>query len=562
MIVAGVSAFFHDAACCLMRDGQIVAAVQEERLSRVKYDPRLPVESWRYCLAEAGLHPGEVDALAYYEIPEERAARQRAMGLEPGGDDPIETLRQRLGFDGPIRCHAHHASHAAAAYLLSPHDEAAVLTVDAVGEWDSTTWWHGCGHRLTRLGGVAFPDSLGLLYASITSWLGFAVNGGEGKVMGLAAHGEPSLMGAVRQLIADDRPERFALRHDHFDFGGARLFASGSFRRLFGPQRMPDDPLEPRHANIAASLQRVTEDLLLAYSEMLHARTGLRRLCLGGGVALNCLANGRLSRESPFDSVWVQPAAGDAGSALGAAALEHARLTDERPAPLAHVYLGPRFDVREHLEATPVTIDDFGERPEALLDEVVERLARGEVLGWFQGRMEFGPRALGARSILADPRQLPMRDRVNADIKRREVFRPFAPSILPDDLATCFGDVAEAPFMTFAHPVVDSSFPAATHVDGTARLHVVDPVAAPRLSALLVRWRERTGCPALLNTSFNVRGEPIVCTPSDALKSATDAGLDAVVFDDLLVHGFPEGWRERFLHRPVRAVLDRNLYTF
>lgn len=548
-----------------MRDGVVVAAVQEERLTRLHRDPRLPVEAWRWCLAEAGLLPGDVDVVAYYEEPAARRARQLTHGAAPDPPlDPVSAVRERLGFAGPVRCYPHHASHAASAFLLSPHPRAAVMTVDGVGEWDTATFGRGEGARLEVLWRTRFPHSLGLLYSAVTAWLGFAVNSGEAKVMGLAAHGRPRHLDALRR-VARVTPEGIELDPSVFDFRG-RMASPAIDALLGGSPRIPDAPLEPRHADVAASVQRLAEDALLAWARRLHAATGLDALCLAGGVALNCVAVGKLLEQGPFREVWVQPAAGDAGGALGAAALAHVEATGGRPAPLAHVYLGPAYPVEPVVAATGLPARDFQGDEAGLLDAVVDRLAAGAVVGWFSGRLEFGPRALGARSILADPRRPEMRDHINLRVKRREPFRPFGPSVLPETMAALFPDApAQSPYMVRAHRIA-AGLPAVTHVDGTSRPQTVDPAAHPRYAALLARWHARTGCPALLNTSFNVRGEPIVCTPVDALFTFVDAGLDALVLEDRLIDraDVPAEWPALLPYwRPrPRPLVARDLYTF
>ena len=562
MIIAGLSGLYHDAACCLMIDGEVVSAVQEGRLTGIKDDGRLPVAAWRWCLERAGLGPQDVDVVAWYEDPAARAERRAMMGLPALAEDPARAIRERLGFEGPLRCFEHHAAHRAAAFLFSPFDAAAVATVDAVGGWETATFAAASGVDERSLASIRFPHSVGLLYSAVTSWLGFPVLSGEARVMGLAGWGEPSLSGALRRLIADPRPDRFRLDLRYFDFGGPRLY-SDALVSLLGPPRSPGGPLTDHHRAVAASLQALLESWLLEAAGWLRARSGLDALCLGGGVALNCAANGRLLRDGPFPRIWVQPAAGDAGSCLGAAALAWVERTGRRPAPLEHMYLGPGCDGAIAGE-TAAGAEDFSGREAALLDEVVERLAAGEVLGWARGRMEFGPRALGARSILADPRRPDMKDRLNRQIKRREGFRPFAPCVLEEDAAALFGCAVPSPYMLFTFPVLSDELPAITHADGSARVQTVGDRHDPGLAALLRAWRARTGCPALLNTSLNVKGAPIACTASDALMAAADAGLDALVLGDHLVAALPGAWPALVrAWRPARAdALHRDLYTF
>ena len=562
MIVVGLSGLYHDAACALMVDGRVVAAVHEERLTRRKGDPRLPVEAWRWCLDQAGVHPGQVDAVAWYEDPDARVARRQHQGLPIPAEDPKRAIRERLGFDGPVHCFGHHQSHQAAAFLLSPHDDAAVATIDAVGGWLTATWGRGALAGLETLAEWRFPHSLGLLYSTVTSWLGFPVLSGEARVMGLAGWGTPTRLGDLRRLAWLDGPQ---LRLDtrYFDFGGPRLF-SPALLEMLGPSRVPGTPLRPRHADVAASLQALLEEVLLAQVGWLHDQVGGRALCLGGGVALNCAANGRLLRDGPYADIWVQPAAGDAGSALGAAALAWVARTGRRPEPLEHVYLGPDIDADQALAETPVQATAFRGDLDGLCREVVARLEQGHVVGWARGRTELGPRALGARSMLADPRRPEMRDRLNAAVKRREGFRPFAPCVLLEDAAASFGCTTPSPHMLFTFPVLRDDLPAITHADGTARVQTVDGAHDPGLATLLRAWKQHTGCPVLLNTSLNVKGQPIASSGADALEAAADAGLDALVLGDHLVLGWPDSWPAlvRAARSPRRDAHHRDLYTF
>ncbi|MDX1503286.1 MAG: carbamoyltransferase N-terminal domain-containing protein [Thermoanaerobaculia bacterium] len=567
MHVVGLSAHYHDSACCLLRDGRLVAAAQEERFTRLKGEPRLPAEAYRYCLREAGLDPRQIDLVAYYELPELRRERQKAMGRLPDPEpDPVREIRELLGHEGPIRLFPHHASHAASAFLYSPFDSAAVLTADGVGEWATTVYWSGDGAALEALEEVRFPHSLGLLYSAVTAWLGFEVNRGEGTVMGLAGWGRPRRAGALRQLVTSLPGGGFRLAPDTFDLSHDRL-VSPRLCELLGPPRPPGGELTEEHADVAASVQEVLEEILLEKLAFLRGATGSDDLCLAGGVALNCKANGRILEESGFSRLWVQPAAGDAGGALGAAALAQVEATGERPAPLDGVDLGPGFDPEPYLAATPLAPLDFRGRSADLYDEVARRLDHGEIVGWFTGRMELGPRALGQRSILADPRRAESRERLNREIKRREPFRPFAPAILEEAAAEVVETPAPSPHMLRSHPVRAErreELPAVTHVDGSARPQTVTARRTPRLAGLLGAWRRRTGCPALLNTSFNARGEPIVCTPTDALFALAGTGLDALVLEEWVVDAVPEAWPElTTLWRPPRqSPFRRDLYTF
>jgi carbamoyltransferase len=587
MNVLGLSAFFHESACCLLRDGRLVAAVEEERLSRVKHDPRLPVSAFRFCLRAGGLGITDLDAVAYYESPVKKLSRQLWAGvpegaspdlpwLDPGA--PERAIREGLGWDGPILFFDHHRSHAASAFLLADFPEAALLTVDGVGEWATTSYGRGQGAEVELFEEVDFPHSLGLLYATLTSYLGFEVNDGEYKVMGLAPYGEPRFLDQMRRLVSPGQEGQYRLDLDYFDFVRGRRMYSDALPRLLGePPRQPESEITRFHQDVARSLQAVLEEILLAKVGWLHERTGLPDLCMAGGVALNVVANGRILREGPFERLFVQPAAGDSGGCLGAAALAHAQLTGRRPTPLRHVYLGPRWSadgIAGLLAATAIQAHDFRGREAELLEAVAGRLERGQVVGWFHGPLELGPRALGGRSLLADPRDPQMRDRLNRLVKKREAFRPFAPSVLAGHAAEHFDLDHPSPYMLETCRVISPlDLPAVTHVDGSARPQTVDPQTSPRYAALLEAFHRRTGCPLLVNTSFNVRGEPIVASPIDALSCMGVSGIDAVVLEDFLIDRamLPENWgellpawRERARSGFARgqSAISEDLYTF
>ena len=582
--VLGISAGFHDAAAAVVVDGRVVAAAQEERFSRTKHDPSLPEQAAAWCLGAAEVGPGDLDAVVLYEKPFTAYERILATHAEAGprgvrqltkavgswtrsklwAGQGVERMLDRLGHRRvPVRYSEHHLSHAAAAFYPSPFDEAAVLTVDGVGEWATTTSGVGRGASLELTEQVNFPDSLGLLYSTATAYCGFDVNDGEYKLMGLAPYGEPTFVERIREHVVELHEDgSFRLDQRYFDYrAGARMASPRLWDLLGGPPRGADGPLEARHADVARSFQVVLEDVLLGLARHVHARTGLANLCLGGGVALNCVANQRLLVEGPFDDLWVQPAAGDAGSAVGAALwFTHAVAGLERtagpPDGMSGAALGPVFD--------PVVVgawlDELGVDHEVVPDlhdrcaRVAAALADGAVVGWFAGPMEFGPRALGHRSILADPRDASMVGRINQMVKGREGFRPFAPAVSAAAAAEWFDLDRPSPYMLRTVPVrsfrppaspdgsfaerlaaVASDLPACTHVDGSARVQTVEAADHEALSELLGAFDRLTGCPVLLNTSFNRADEPVVRTPADALRCAVAAGLDLLVLEDRLV---------------------------
>jgi carbamoyltransferase len=585
--ILGLSAFFHESACCLLRGGRLVAAAEEERFSRVKHDPRLPVSAFRFCLRAGGIGITDVDALAYYESPVRKLSRQLWAGIPAEASPDLDWLdpraseraiREGLGWDGPILTFDHHLSHAASSFLFSEFPEAALLTVDGVGEWATTAYGRGRGATVELFEEVGFAHSLGLLYATITSYLGFEVNDGEYKVMGLAPYGEPRFLDEMRRLVSPGPGGQYRLDLQYFDFIRGRRMYSDALPRLFGePPRKPESEITRFHQDVARSLQEALEEILLAKARWLHERTGLPDLCMAGGVALNVVANGRILREGPFERLFIQPAAGDSGACLGAAALAHAKLTGGRPEPLRHVYLGPSWssgEIAGLLAATGIAAEDFRGREAELLEAVVDRLAAGRVIGWFHGALELGPRALGGRSLLADPRDPGMRDRLNHLVKKREAFRPFAPSVLAAHAAGHFDLDHLSPYMLETCRVTSPlDLPAVTHVDGSARPQTVDPANAPRYAALLEAFRRRTGCPLLVNTSFNVRGEPIVASPVDALSCMGVSGIDALVLEDFLIDrgSLPANWadllpawRERARSGFARgsSAISADLYTF
>ncbi|HEX4417219.1 MAG TPA: carbamoyltransferase N-terminal domain-containing protein [Kofleriaceae bacterium] len=577
--IIGISAHFHDAACCLLRDGKLVAAVQEERFSRIKHDPTIPRAAFGYCLEQGGITIADVDCVAYYEDPVVKLDRQLWMGLPQLPSlapealfrlDPARAereIRELLGFEGEIQLVPHHLSHAASSFCFSGFDDAAILVVDAVGEWATTSLGRASGSSLEILDEVRFPDSLGLLYSTITSYLGFEVNDAEYKVMGLAPYGQPIYLDKLMQLVESLPNGKFRLNPEYFDFmRGRRMYSEALCDLLGAPPRAAESEIPQFAKDVARSLQVLLEKLLLQLANHLHRIVPSQNLCMAGGVALNCVANAAVLRDGPFDRLFVQPAAGDAGGALGAAAMAHITRSGQRPevGRLEHVYLGPRYssnEVAALLEATPLAFADFRGRERELLATVADRLADGKVIGWFHGGMEFGPRALGARSIIADPRRDEMRDRINALVKMREAFRPFAPAVLAEAASAHFDLDHPSPFMLETCQVKSAiRLPAITHVDGSARVQTVDAKVSPRFHALISEFGRRTGCPILLNTSFNLRGEPIVCSPMDALLCFLRSDIDFLVLEDFVIDraGVPGAWTGwyRSTGQSARAISD------
>ncbi len=580
MHLLGLSCFYHDAAACLVRDGRIVAAAQEERFTRVKHDAAFPTHAVAYCLGEGGIEVADLDAVAFYDKPFLTFERllETYLAFAPRGlasflrAMPVwlkqklwtpDVIARALGdgepFDGPVLFTEHHESHAASAFFPSPFERAAVLTADGVGEWATTSFGVGSGNRLRLLGEQHFPHSLGLLYSAFTSFCGFRVNSGEYKLMGLAPYGEPRFAGTIRDELIDLKPDgSFRLNTEYFTFPVGLRMTGHRFAELFGgPRREPEGPITQRELDLARSVQLVTEEVVLALARHVHRETGETNLCLAGGVALNCVANGRLLREGPFKNVWIQPAAGDAGGALGAALAAYHEWGDgprtvQPDDAMQGSCLGPSFspdEIAAMLEREGVPHERLGDEAE-IAERTAALLAEGLTVGWFQGRMEFGPRALGHRSILADPRGREVQRTVNLKIKFRESFRPFAPAVLAERAAALFDLDAESPYMLLVAPVrnattggtgldrrqqVDSPLPAVTHVDGSARVQTVTAARTPLFHRLLRAFEAETGCPALVNTSFNVRGEPIVGTPADALRVFRRTHLDALVLGPYLV---------------------------
>ena len=579
--ILGISAFYHDSAAVLIKDGVILAAAQEERFTRRKNDQRLPENAVAYCLEAGAIDISKIDAIAFYEKPITKFARmlETYLSIAPAGwktfprvvaswlSEKINVpaaLREtwpELSKDCPILFAQHHESHAASAFHPSPFEEAAILTIDGVGEWATTTIGRGCGKNIELLKEIRFPHSLGLLYSTMTAYCGFRVNSGEYKLMGLAPYGNPSYTQVIRDhLIQIHEDGSFHLNMDYFGFLHSDQMSHPKLHNLLGgPPRQPDSPMEQRFMDLARSIQEVSEEVIIKLARHTRKVTQLPNLCLAGGVALNCVANGKILAEGIFDQLWIQPAAGDAGGALGAAlSIHYGQKTVSRiihPSgsdSMRGSLLGPAYD----LPSTEQALKQEGAQYEviedeaALLSQVAEKLASGAVIGWMQGCMEFGPRALGNRSILGDPRSPTMQQAINRKIKFRESFRPFAPAILAEEAAGFFQLKGHpSPYMLLVAPTAEnirfpikghatglerlqairSSLPAVTHVDDSARIQTVDRETNPLFYRRLKAFQKQTGCPALINTSFNVRGEPVVCSPQDAYRCFMNTSMDYLV---------------------------------
>lgn len=579
--VLGISCFYHDSGAAIVRGGRVLSACQEERFSRVKHDANFPARATRACLATAGLSPSDIDAVALYEMPDvklERIVDQFASHAPRGWsnfraamDQWIDVkmwmedhVRTQVPFEGPIRFVPHHLSHAASAFYPSPYRSAAIVTVDGVGEWTTTAWGRGEDNEVRMMAETVYPHSLGLLYSAFTYYCGFRVNSGEYKLMGLAAYGKPRYADVLRQNLIDLRTDgSFELNMRYFDFDVGSLTVNQRFEKLLGgPPRKPDEPPRQREMDLAASIQEVLEEALLAIARHVYQATRERYLVLAGGVALNCVANTRILSEGPFEGIWIQPAAGDAGGSLGAALevfyreTNDPRKVDGKRDSMAGAFLGPSFedrDVRIFVRDRRLPVARLED--ERLFPAVAQWLDEGHIVGWFSGRMEWGPRALGNRSILADARNPTMQSRLNRLIKFRESFRPFAPIVLEEFASSYFETKAPSPYMTLVADVAErrrkplppnydalmgldklgvarSEIPAVTHVDFSARLQTIGADTNPRMARLLWAFYERTGCPVLINTSFNQRGEPIVSTPATAYDCFMRTGIDVLVLEN------------------------------
>ena len=591
MNILGLSAYYHDSAAALVRDGVIVAAAQEERFSRKKHDARFPEGAINSCLAQAGITLADVDEVVFYDKPLVKFERllETYLTYAPRGFRsfvaamPVwlkeklylkATLKRQLAELGglpvkelpPLLFAEHHQSHAASAFFPSPFEKAAVLCLDGVGEWATTSVWLGDGHTLTPQWELDFPHSLGMLYSAFTYYTGFRVNSGEYKLMGLAPYGEPKYVDLILEHLIDLKDDgTFRLNMDYFNYATGLTMTNKRFAKLFGaPARTPETDIAQKEMDIARSIQEVTEEVVLRLARTLHRELGTDYLCLAGGVALNCVANGRILREGPFKDIWIQPAAGDAGGALGAALIAWHEYHDQPRQVNGHdamqgSYLGPRYteaDIRTQLDAQGAVYEVLDDT--ALTDRLSAVLADEKVVGWFQGRMEFGPRSLGGRSIIGDPRSSKMQSVMNLKIKYRESFRPFAPAVLAEDVAEYFDLDRPSPYMLIVAPVKESlrtpmtaeqqqlfgieklnvprsQIPAITHVDYSARVQTVHAHSNPKFHALLEKFKAVSGCSVLVNTSFNVRGEPIVCTPEDAYRCFMRTEMDYLVVENVLM---------------------------
>ena len=604
--ILGISAYYHDSAACLVRDGEIVAAAQEERFSRQKHDHRFPQNAVSYCLREGGIKPPDLDYIVFYDKPLQKFERllETYLDYAPGGIRSFlqamplwlreklwirEHIAKQCNYDGKLLFTEHHESHAASAFFPSPFESAAILTIDGVGEWATSAYGRGHDNEIHLLGEIHFPHSLGLLYSAFTYYTGFKVNSGEYKVMGLAPYGEPRYTEKILDELIDLRDDgSLRLNMKYFNYCGGLTMTSKAFDQLFdGPPRKPETRITQREMDLARSVQEVTELAMLKMARHVHKETGEKNLCLAGGVALNCVANGRVLREGPFEQIWIQPAAGDAGGALGAAlSVWYQHLGNSRSMVqvcrggidgMKGSYLGPSYshgDIEAFLEGSGAPYRRLPQRE--VIEKAARALANEKVVGWFQGRMEFGPRALGARSILGDPQSSKMQSLMNLKIKFRESFRPFAPSVLREAVADYFEMDCDSPYMLLVAPVrqeirrqmsaeqqelfgIDklniprSTIPAITHVDYSARVQTVRRDENEMYYDLISEFARLTGCPVVVNTSFNVRGEPIVCSPEDAYKCFMRTEMDMLVLEDFVLEKEEQGefvddvvWQEEF----------------
>lgn len=596
MNILGVSAFYHDSAACLVRDGKIVAAAQEERFTRKKHDQAFPVNAIDYCLKEGGIAAKDIDYVSFYEKPFLKFERilESYLAYAPSGIRSFikamplwikqklwmkELIKKETGFEGEMIFTEHHESHAASAFFPSPFKEAAFLTIDGVGEWTTASYGTGRDNRIDILADITFPHSLGLLYSAFTYYTGFKVNSAEYKVMGLAPYGEPKYKDVILSELIDIKEDgSFRLNMEYFDYCAGLAMTGEKFHRLFGgPPRRPESALTQKEMDIARSVQEVTEEVVMRMTRHIHKETGMKNLCLAGGVALNCVANGKLLREGPYEDIWIQPAAGDAGGALGAALfawhqyLDKGRTANGKTDSMDGAYLGPAYgdaEIKAYLDGNSIPYEELA--PEDLPSRISKLIASEKVIGLFEGRMEFGPRALGSRSIIGDARSSAMQETMNLKIKFRESFRPFAPAILKERVGDYFHLDRESPYMLLVADVrpekrktvsdddshsgldklkvIRSEIPAVTHVDYSARVQTVSRDTNPLLHKIISKFDEDYGCPVIINTSFNVRGEPIVCTPKDAYLCFMRTNMDCLIMGRFLL--------EKSKQRPLEKDTD------
>jgi carbamoyltransferase len=585
MNILGISAFYHDSAACLVRDGEIIAAAQEERFTRKKHDFSFPAKAIDYCLEAGKIKRESLDFIAFYDKPFIKFERilETYLAYAPLGIQSFimaiplwitqkvwmkEFIKKQLGYEGKIIFPEHHESHAASAFFASPFSEAAFLTIDGVGEWTTTSYGVGKNNQIDILSEIHFPHSLGLLYSAFTYYTGFKVNSGEYKVMGLAPYGQPKYKDLILSELVDLKEDgSFKLNMQYFNYCAGLTMTNRKFDKLFGgPPRKPESDVTQREMDLARSVQDVTEEVMLSMARHIHSETKQKNLCLAGGVALNCVGNGKILREGPFDNIWIQPAAGDAGGALGAALfvwyqyLDNQRIADGQKDFMKASLLGPEYNNEQILQYLSANNIPYKELPSGEMPAKIADLIAGQkTIGWFQGRMEFGPRALGARSIIGDARSPLMQEIMNLKIKFRESFRPFAPSVLKEKAADFFDIDRESPYMLIVAPikenirramtsqeqeyfgldklhVVRSSIPAVTHVDYSARVQTVSAESNPLYYEMIARFAEKYECPVIINTSFNVRGEPIVCTPQDAYLCFMRTNMDFLIMGNYLLN--------------------------
>jgi len=558
MNILGISCLYHDAAACLVKDGKVVAATEEERFTRKKHDNSFPTNAIKYCLEQGKISIEDINYVVFYEKPIMKFDRILNSHLEtfpksfwtffktmPSWlNEKLRLpsiIKKEIGYDGEILFVDHHLAHAASAFLVSPFKKAAILTVDGVGEWTTTAWGYGDGNKITLLKEIHFPNSLGLLYSAVTTYLGFKANNDEYKIMGLASYGKPTYLDKFEKIVDVKKDGSYQLDMDYFVYHYRLSMPSKKFIEEFGPARKPKSPIDQRHKDIAASLQTILEEILFKILNHLHKKVKCNNLCMAGGVALNSTANGKIVKNTKFKKIFVQPAASDAGGSLGAAFyVYNTILGKKRDCIMDHVFLGPEFstdEIRHYLKRNKINFKEF-KNENRLIKKTAKLILENNITAWFQGRLEWGPRALGNRSILANPCNPDMKDIVNKKVKHREEFRPFAPSILLEDQKKYFETGECLPFMQFTHLIkekMQNKIPSVTHVNGTGRLQSVTKDQNPKYYKLIKEFKRLSKVPVVLNTSFNIKGEPIVCTPEDAYRCMMGTGIDYLIMDRFLI---------------------------